>query len=380
MPGREYEYIVYRLDLASGESPVFSNENIQSLSPDGQYVAIARLAFGERWQIDISRLDGADRWALANDSLWVLNPLWSASGEWLLATVSATDSGSTTGALINLRTCRVISLPHLEGNLLDWKPGSPFSRGVGRRWAFCAHRYFISGGVCDMIPSCQSNPFLQPQLIAQLHALGVQPGGVLLVRCAFSKVKPVEGGPAGLIAALQAATGPAGTLVMPSMSWDDEHPFDPRSTPASKKWAWSPIPSGGSRASCAATARIPAAAGPQAARITAPHPVEIPTASTARWGASTSWTGRCCCSASTHHPTPPSTAELLAGVRYRRPKSVLVRGRADRPRRLRRERPLLPELCPRGWLAGREGSPAPRRGGSCRGAPDPARVTLSKRW
>ena len=63
VPGREYEYIVYRLDLASGE-PVFSNENIQSLSPDGQYVAIASWPFGERWQIDISRLDGADRWAL----------------------------------------------------------------------------------------------------------------------------------------------------------------------------------------------------------------------------------------------------------------------------------------------------------------------------
>ena len=42
VPGREYEYIVYRLDLASGESPVFSNENINP-SPDGQYVAIARL-------------------------------------------------------------------------------------------------------------------------------------------------------------------------------------------------------------------------------------------------------------------------------------------------------------------------------------------------
>ena len=26
-----------------------------------------------------------------------------------------------------------------------------------------------------------------------------------------------------------------------------------------------------------------------------------------------------------HHPTPPSLAELLAGVRYRRPESVLVR-------------------------------------------------------
>ena len=64
VPGREYEYIVYRLDLASGESEVFSNENIQSLSPDGQYVAIARLAFGERWQIDISRRTAltAERW------------------------------------------------------------------------------------------------------------------------------------------------------------------------------------------------------------------------------------------------------------------------------------------------------------------------------
>ena len=65
-------------------------------SPDGQYVAIANLTFGERWAVDISRLDGADRWALANDGLWVLNPLWSPDGEWLLATVSATDSGSTT--------------------------------------------------------------------------------------------------------------------------------------------------------------------------------------------------------------------------------------------------------------------------------------------
>ena len=34
-----------------------------------------------------------------------------------------------------------------------------------------------------------------------------------------------------MIAALQAALGPKGTLVMPSMSWDDEHPADPRSTP-----------------------------------------------------------------------------------------------------------------------------------------------------
>ena len=121
VPGREYEYIVYRLDLASGESRVFSNENIQSLSPDGQYVAIAVLAFGERWQIDISRLDGADRWALGQRQPVGSEPLWSASGEWLLATVSATDSGSTTGADQPAHPpCHL--LPHLEGNLLDWKP------------------------------------------------------------------------------------------------------------------------------------------------------------------------------------------------------------------------------------------------------------------
>ena len=42
-------------------------------------------------------------------------------------------------------------------------------------------------------------------------------------------VGPVENGPAGLIAALQSAVGPGGTLVMPSMT-DDEHIFEPAHT------------------------------------------------------------------------------------------------------------------------------------------------------
>ena len=66
------------------------------------------------------------------------------------------------------------------------------------------------------------------QVTRQLLDLGVQPGGVLLVHCAFSQVKPVEDGPEGLIAALRSALGPEGTLVMPSMTADDDHPFDPR--------------------------------------------------------------------------------------------------------------------------------------------------------
>lgn len=49
----------------------------------------------------------------------------------------------------------------------------------------------------------------------QLLALGVQPGGVLLVPTAFPKVTPVEDEPRGLIEALQAALGPAGTLCPP---------------------------------------------------------------------------------------------------------------------------------------------------------------------
>src|ERR1700752_5348923 len=69
------------------------------------------------------------------------------------------------------------------------------------------------------------------QIAKQLRDLGVGPGSVLLVHTSFSKIRPVEDGPQGLIAALRLALGPEGTLVMPSMSEDDDHPFDPKTTP-----------------------------------------------------------------------------------------------------------------------------------------------------
>jgi aminoglycoside N3'-acetyltransferase len=69
-------------------------------------------------------------------------------------------------------------------------------------------------------------------MIAQLQMLGVEPGGVLLVHAAFRAVRPVEGGPLGLIGALSDALGPDGTLVMPSWGDDDDTPFDPLTTPA----------------------------------------------------------------------------------------------------------------------------------------------------
>ena len=69
-------------------------------------------------------------------------------------------------------------------------------------------------------------------MVAQLRALGVEPG-VLLVHASFRAVRPVEGGPLGLIDALREALGPAGTLVMPSWTGEDEQPFDRLATPAS---------------------------------------------------------------------------------------------------------------------------------------------------
>lgn len=66
----------------------------------------------------------------------------------------------------------------------------------------------------------------------QLRALGVREGSVLLVHTSFRAVRPVEGGPTGLIEALRAVLGPRGTLVIPSWSGCDDEAFDPASTPA----------------------------------------------------------------------------------------------------------------------------------------------------
>jgi aminoglycoside N3'-acetyltransferase len=70
------------------------------------------------------------------------------------------------------------------------------------------------------------------EVAAQLRALGVERGGVLLVHTSYRATRPVEGGPLGLIRALLNALGPDGTLVMPSWTADGDVPFDPESTAA----------------------------------------------------------------------------------------------------------------------------------------------------
>lgn len=72
-----------------------------------------------------------------------------------------------------------------------------------------------------------------PRIVAELQRLGVRRGALLLVHTSFRAVRPVEGGPLGLLASLRAALGPEGTLVMPTMT-DGSTIFDPASTPSAE--------------------------------------------------------------------------------------------------------------------------------------------------
>lgn len=158
------------------------------------------------------------------------------------------------------------------------------------------------------------------EVTQQLVALGVQPGGVLLVHTAFSKVASAEGGPLGLIEALQSALGTAGTLVMPSMTDDDDRPFQPKETPCIGMGVvvdtfW--------RMPCVIRSDSPhsfAAVGPRAAEITAPHPVEVPHGLDSPVGRVYELGGQVLLLGVGHDAdTTLHLAENMAGVRYRRP-------------------------------------------------------------
>jgi len=173
-------------------------------------------------------------------------------------------------------------------------------------------------------------------LVAQLRALGVRDGDVLLVHTSFRAVRPVDGGPAGLIDALRDAVGATGTLVMPSWGDDDEHPFDPERTPVAADLGvvaeqFRRLP--GVRRSAHAAAF--AALGPAAAEITAdplplpPHRAESPV------GRVHDVDGRVLLLGVGHDAdTTLHLAELLAGVPYRTRKHVTVRGPDGAPTRL----------------------------------------------
>jgi aminoglycoside N3'-acetyltransferase len=172
------------------------------------------------------------------------------------------------------------------------------------------------------------------EVTSQLHALGVEEGGVVQVHTSFRAIRPVEGGPLGLIEALRDALGPEGTLVMPSWSGEDDEPFDPRSTPvppnlgvvADTFWRLPGVlRSDHSHAF--------AAAGPEAARITSdplPLPPHIPESPVGRVH---DLDGQVLLLGVGHDAdTTLHLAELIAGVPYRVPMycTILQDGRPVR--------------------------------------------------
>ena len=97
---------------------------------------------------------------------------------------------------------------------------------------------------------------------------------------------------------------------MPSMTADDDHPFDPRATScigmgivAQTFWQLPGVLRSDSPHAFAA-------AGPQAARITAPHPVDVPHGLDSPVGRDMNWMGRCCCSAWITPPIPSTWASI----------------------------------------------------------------------
>jgi aminoglycoside 3-N-acetyltransferase len=162
-------------------------------------------------------------------------------------------------------------------------------------------------------------------LVSQLRDLGVEEGGVLLVHTSFRATGPVEGGPEGLIAALRSVLGQNGTLVMPSMSDDDDHPFDITSTSAlgmgivaDTFWQMPGVLRSDSPHAFAAI-------GSNAAEITAPHPIDVPHGLDSPVGRVYQMDGQVLLLGVGHDSnTTIHLAENMAGVRYRRRKHLTV--------------------------------------------------------
>ena len=88
----------------------------------------------------------------------------------------------------------------------------------------CRNTPSLRGPPGDRVRHVHERHLVRPH--DQLVALGVRPGGVLIVHSSYRAIRPVEGGRRGVIDAL-IGHGARGTIVMPSWPGDDDRPFEP---------------------------------------------------------------------------------------------------------------------------------------------------------
>lgn len=140
-------------------------------------------------------------------------------------------------------------------------------------------------------------PVTAERLVADLRALGVPEGAPVMVHTSLRALGWVIGGPQAVLEALRAAVGPHGTLAMPTQSWQlcdpamlQELPeewwptirqhlplYDAATTPSQTMGAVAELfrTTPGARRSPHPHRSI-TAAGPEAERITARHPLDSP--------------------------------------------------------------------------------------------------------
>ncbi|MEO8394130.1 MAG: AAC(3) family N-acetyltransferase [Chloroflexota bacterium] len=83
-------------------------------------------------------------------------------------------------------------------------------------------------------------PATQPSLVADLAALGLRPGRVLLLHSSLKSLGWVNGGAVAVILALEQVLGAEGTLVMPTHTADNSDPANWENPPVPESW-WQTI-------------------------------------------------------------------------------------------------------------------------------------------
>lgn len=79
-------------------------------------------------------------------------------------------------------------------------------------------------------------PAMVASLVADLHALGLEPGATVMVHSSLSRLGYVAGGAQAVVTALLVALGPTGTLVMPTHSTGLSDPGGWSDPPVPEAW------------------------------------------------------------------------------------------------------------------------------------------------